>query len=249
MGNWKMNPQAQSQAKTLIRDIKRGLPKRNVADVVLAPPFVYLPVAKEVRSGSKLFNIGAQDVSSEKLGPFTGEISAGMLKELSVSHVIIGHSERRAAGETAEEVNKKVHVTIKESLTAVVCVGERKRDHRGEYLVFVENQVRKACAGLAKTKLDNLVIAYEPIWAISKGDGKGQTATPEDTHHMKIFIQKTLTDIFGRSAAHKVKIIYGGSVNPKNAEALMKEGMVDGFLVGGASLRAGDFLKIIQLSV
>jgi triosephosphate isomerase len=165
-----------------------------------------------------------------------------MLKDLGVTYVIIGHSERREMGETDEQVNKKLHSVLKEGLTPVVCIGEKKRDQWGRYLGQVESQIRKACAGISKAKLEQLVIAYEPIWAIGTGD----TATSADVHEMKIFIQKVLTDIFGRGPAHKVRILYGGSVNAKNAAELMQEGMADGFLVGGASLRAEEFVGVIK---
>lgn len=246
VGNWKMNPQSHQAATRLASDLKKGLLRKKGVDVVLAPPSVFIAALGKVRNGSKAFALGAQDVHWEKLGPHTGETSASMLKSFEVAYVIVGHSERRASGETDESVNKKVRTLLKEGIIPIVCVGEKKRDTAGHYLSLVEHQVRAACAGLSRTKLPQFVIAYEPIWAISSGDGKGRTAIPADAHEMKIFIQKVLTDIYGRNYAHHVRILYGGSVNAKNAEALMTEGMVDGFLVGGASLRADEFMSVVD---
>ena len=242
IANWKMNPQSLGQATRLVTEVREGLSRRRKADVVIAPPSVFLQATSEVRNGSKLFSLGAQDVHWEKLGARTGEVSVPMLKSFGVTHVIVGHSERRAMGESDDVINKKVRSVIKEGIVPVVCVGEKKRDNGAHYLSLVENQVRRACATVSKAKLQQLVIAYEPIWAIGTGD----TATPEDAHEMSLFIHKVLADVYGRSAGEKVKVLYGGSVNARNAKALMDEGMVDGFLVGGASLRAEEFVTIIR---
>lgn len=237
-----MNPQTSQMAVRLAQDLKKCLARTDEVEVVIAPPSVYLNGAKSVQNGDRPFKLGAQNVHWEKLGAHTGEVSLSMLKSFGVKYVIIGHSERRAEGETDEMVNKKVLATIAEELTAVVCVGERKRDHAAHYLTFIEQEVHAACAGLSRSKLDRLVIAYEPIWAIGTGD----TATPEDVHEMKLFIEKVLSDMYGRTYAEKVRILYGGSVTGKNASQLMAEGMVDGFLVGGASLRASEFCEIAK---
>jgi triosephosphate isomerase (TIM) len=165
-----------------------------------------------------------------------------MLQNLNVTHVIIGHSERRALGESDDIVNKKLIAVLKAGLTGVVCVGERERDHAAHYLTGIERQIRHACAKVSKAKLEQVVIAYEPIWAI----GTGNNATPDDVHEMKLFIEKVLTDLYGRNEAQKVRILYGGSVIARNAEIIYTQGMVDGFLVGGASLRPSEFCAIVQ---
>lgn len=242
VGNWKMNPQTATMAARLAAEIKKGIQKQNDVDVVIAPPTLYLSAVHKIRSGSAVFELGAQNAHEEKLGAHTGEISLTMLRSFDVQYVILGHSERRAAGETDAEVNKKVRAAVKDHMTAIVCVGETKRDQNAHYLNVIENQIREACAGVSKEKLKNFIVAYEPVWAI----GTGKTATPEDVHEMKLFIQKVLTDIYGRNIATKVRVIYGGSVNGKNAEILMKEGMVDGFLVGGASIRPSEFIEIVK---
>ena len=243
IGNWKMNPPTVNAAKRLFSDIKKGTYKMSGVQLVVAPPPVFLGELKKIRNGSKKVALCAQSMHWEVGGAYTGEVSAAMLKDLAVGYVIIGHSERRATGITDEQVNKKIIRSIKSGFVAVVCVGERKRDSHGDYLKLVEKQIREGLKGVTKTKLSNIVIAYEPIWAI----GTGETATPEDAHEMKLFIQKILADIYGRNFINRVRVIYGGSVNSRNAEDLMKDGTVDGFLVGGASLKPAEFIKIANI--
>jgi triosephosphate isomerase len=242
IGNWKMNPQTDVVAKRLATEIKKALGRQDNVEVVLAPPAPYLSIVYGVQGGGKAFALGAQDVHPERLGAFTGEVSIPMLQSFGVRYVIVGHSERRKAGESEEDVQKKVSAVIKSGLHAVLCVGEVKRDHAAQYLSDIERQIRSACAGLSRAKLTHLTVAYEPVWAI----GTGHTATPEDVHEMRLFIEKTLSDLYGRNYAQKVRVLYGGSVQDKNAGELMRNGMVDGFLVGGASLSSKDFSGIIK---
>lgn len=244
VGNWKMNPQTVDMATRLATEIKKAVGRIEEVEIVVAPPAVYLHAVRAVRNGSKIFALGAQNTHWEKLGAHTGEVSLTMLVGMDVTHVIIGHSERRRDGETDEQVHNKVVATIKAGLTAILCVGEVQRDSAAHYLSFIEGQIRSALAGVSKAKLGQVVIAYEPIWAIGTGD----TATPSDVHEMRLFIEKVLTDMYGRAMAQKVRVLYGGSVNGKNARALMVEGQVDGFLVGGASLHADDFATICKES-
>lgn len=242
IGNWKMFPQSVSLATKLMKELKKRLSTARDVDVVIAPPFLYLDAVYQVKNSSKMFTLGAQNVHHEKLGSYTGEISISMLQSFGVTHVILGHSERRKEGETDKKINLKLLAMVKSGLTGVVCVGEVKRDHSAHYLSHVEEQVRHALAGVSKSKLDLVVIAYEPIWAI----GTGNTATSDDVHEMKLFIEKILSDLYGRNLAQKVRILYGGSVNGKNAQELFLQGMVDGFLVGGASLHADEFAQIVK---
>ncbi len=242
IGNWKMNPQSASLSVKLGSELKKSLQKLNDVEVVIAPPFVYLDAISKIQNNGKTFRMGAQNVYYEKLGSYTGEVSHSMLGSFGVTHIILGHSERRRDSETDEVVNKKLIATIKAGMIGVVCIGEIKRDNAGHYLTYIEMQIRKALASVSKTKLTQVVIAYEPIWAIGTGD----TATPEDVHEMKLFIEKVLSDIYGRNLAQKVRIIYGGSVNEKNAKELFVRGMVDGFLVGGASLHPSEFAQIVK---
>lgn len=241
VANWKMNPQSASLANRIATDVRKGVLRTTGVEVVIAPPAIF--IAELAKGNGKTVMLGAQNVHFENLGARTGETSLLMVKSYGIGHVIIGHSERRAMGETNEEVNKKVLATLKAGLIPIVCVGEEKRDHGALYYGFIEKQVRAALAGVSKAKLSQIVIAYEPIWAI----GTGNTATPGDAHEMKLFIQKVLTDMYGRNYAMKVRILYGGSVHAKNAEELMVEGVVDGFLVGGASLKADEFTQIVKV--
>ena len=246
VANWKMNPATLDTARKLFIDTRKLT--RNITDVeiVVVPPFPYLAdMYKLTKRGHIL--VGAQDSFYKPKGPYTGEVSLSMLKSVGVSYVIVGHSERRALGETNEDVNQKAIAVIKNGMTAIVCVGEKQRDSHGHYFTAVERQLRTALNGLSHAKLKELVIAYEPVWAISKGDGRGHTATHEDAHEMKLFIRKILVDRFGRSAISKVRILYGGSVNEKNAHDFIDSGEMDGYLIGGASLRSGEFSEIVQI--
>lgn len=242
IGNWKMNPDTVGAAKKLFIDIRKGLGRHKPqAEIVIAAPFPFLSELERLSPSQRIL-LGAQDIHHEKGGAYTGEVSLSMLQSVGVSHIIIGHSERRAAGETDHEIYENTQAVLKGKEVAVVCVGEKERDLHGNYFSVVEAQLRSAIREVKPAQLSSLVIAYEPVWAI----GTGHTATAADAQEMKLFIQKILTDRFGRSALKKVRIVYGGSVKPQNAKALLEEGNVDGFLIGGASLKATDFCNIIK---
>lgn len=241
--NWKMHPPEVGKAKELFLDIRKAAARRPRVETVVAAPFPYLAELRKLTTG-KHTKLGAQDAFWERAGAYTGEVSASMLASVGVSHVIVGHSERRALGETNDMVSRKVAATTRAGLVAVVCVGESERDPHGRYLADVEAQVRAACAGVRTPK--RLIIAYEPVWAISAGDGNGTTASPEDVHEMGIFIRRILSDIYARRTAEQVRILYGGSVNETNAHQLLSDGMVDGFLVGGASLKPSAAAAILS---
>ncbi len=242
IGNWKMNPQTNEGAKRLATTLKKALTRVDGMVVVVAPPTPFLDVVKVALTDHKRVFLGAQNVHWEKLGAFTGEISLPMLESFSVKYIILGHSERRRAGESDEEINKKLKAVLKTEVTPIVCVGETTRDKSAHYLNIVENQVRSVVGGISKAKLERLVIAYEPVWAI----GTGLTATAENVYEMRLFIEKILADAYGRTIARKVRILYGGSVTAQNANLLITEGNVDGFLVGGASLDAEEFSSIVK---
>lgn len=244
VANWKMNPGTLAEAKALFLDIKKEASRRARVQTVISAPYPYVFELHKLAAGSRTL-VGAQNVFWKKEGTYTGEVSAPMLASVGVSYVIVGHSERRALGETDEQVAKKVTAVIRGGLSVVLCVGESERDTSGRYLNVIETQIRTALLGVPKTVLGQLSIAYEPVWAISGGDGKGKTATPGDIHEMTIFIRKVLTSVYSRSSAERVRILYGGSVNEDNAQALMQEGMADGFLVGGASLKPRAFAAIL----
>lgn len=241
VGNWKLNPTSLTEATTLIAGIAKKYKPFEGTKVAVAPSYVHMTeVAKKI--GKKPIALAAQTVSVEPLGPFTGEVSAMQLRDLKTEYVIIGHSERRAMGETDEVVQKKILAALKCNLTPVVCIGEKERDSKGDFFSFVEKQVRSVVAVLPAASVKKLVLAYEPIWAI----GTGKTATAADVKEMQLFLFTVLTKLFDRPTAQKVTLLYGGSVKADNAFQLHKEGGMNGFLVGGASLKADDFIQIIN---
>ena len=241
IGNWKLNPQTMSEAITLASDIAKKQKNGDGAMVAIAPPFLYMTeVAKKIAKSR--VNLAAQDVSSEVMGAFTGEVSAMQLRNVATEYVIIGHSERRARGESDETVQKKITMTLKNKLIPVVCIGERERDSQGSFFSFVETQLRSLAKGLDAATIKKIVIAYEPIWAI----GTGKTATSADVKEMQLFLFSILTKLYDRATAGKVMLLYGGSVKADNARELHTEGGMNGFLVGGASLKADEFLTIIK---
>ncbi len=241
IGNWKLNPSSQKGAEALVKEVLKKSKAREEVVVAVAPPFVYVGAAAKA-IGKKPIALAAQDVATEPLGPFTGEVSALQLRDLGVEYVIIGHSERRVMGETDEQVQKKVLQALKSKLTPVVCIGEKERDAQGNFFSFVEKQVKSLAGVLSAADIKKVVIAYEPIWAI----GTGKTATPADVKEMQLFLFTVLTKLYDKATAKKVMVIYGGSVKPGNAHELHQEGGMDGFLVGGASLKAEEFLAIVK---
>ena len=240
IGNWKLNPGTNTEAKTLFAAVRKAVPKDTEAKVVVAPPFLFIP--EVARAKSKNILLGAQDVAFEERGALTGEVGPNMLASFGVEYVIIGHSERRAMGETDAQVNKKIVASLKRKLVPVVCIGEKRRDTQGQFYNEIAAQIKALSEGLTPLQLPKVVIAYEPIWAI----GTGATATAEDVKEMQLFIVSTLTKLFDRKTAEKVRLIYGGSVKESNAKELHQSGGMSGFLVGGASLQASEFAAIIK---
>jgi len=243
-GNWKMNTDSHSGvalAKAVVEG-SSGLAGSSV-DVAVIPPFVYLPAVGAAVSSSGVA-LGAQDVYFEAKGAFTGEISAAMLKDVGCTYVLCGHSERRhVLGESDELINKKVTASISGGLLPILCVGEllAERDASQTEQV-VERQTRAGLAGLSAEKIGAVTIAYEPVWAI----GTGRTATREQAQEVHAFIRKLLARMYDKSVAQDMRILYGGSVKADNAEELMGQPDVDGCLGGGASLKADDFVQIIE---
>jgi len=244
-GNWKMNMTA-SQAVFWLQSLEEKLRYiTEEVDVVVCPPFTDLKSAATVIEVDS-FNIGlgAQDMYWEEKGAFTGEISPLMLKDLRVDYVIIGHSERRNYfGETNVTVNKKVKAAIAHRLKPIICVGESLDEHkRGEALDIAQMQLVEGLAGVDIKESDDLVVAYEPIWAI----GTGSNATPAEANDASRHIRAVLGSIFSPGLAGKIRILYGGSVKPDNIGALMKEPDIDGALVGGASLDVDTFAGLVK---
>lgn len=239
-GNWKMNKTI-DEAIQLVNDIKNNL--KEEVETVVCVPFTALNEVKKIISGTKL-KLGAQNMHWEESGAFTGEISPLMLKEIGVDYVIIGHSERRQYfNETDETVNKKIKSALKHNIIPIVCVGEalEQREDNIEKEV-VKSQVLKAFKDISEEDMVKIVIAYEPIWAI----GTGKTATKEEANDMISFIRTIIMDKYDRGVSDKVRIQYGGSVKPSNITEIMNQSDIDGALVGGASLKAEEFIKLIS---
>ena len=241
-GNWKMN-KIPREAAELVQALKDRVGEIDRVDIVLIPPFTALETVYRLIKGSKL-SLGAQNIHWEEKGAYTGEVSASMIKETGCQYVIIGHSERRQySGETNEAVNKKIKSALKFDLTPIVCVGERLEEReKEETFQVVESHVREGLTGLSEEEVLRIVIAYEPVWAI----GTGRTATPRQANEVHTFIRQLLSDIYSEDIAHRVRILYGGSVKPDSISALMAEPEIDGALVGGASLDAQSFSEIVQ---
>ena len=246
-GNWKMYNTA-AEALALVNALKKELVGVNAADVetVVCPPFTALYAVSTILQGSGVV-LGAQNVHWEKEGAFTGEISAPMLKELSVRYAIVGHSERRQFfGETNEGVNKRAKAALAHGIRPIVCVGEMLAQREaGQTEAVVRDHVTGGLAGFTKDAMLDTVIAYEPVWAI----GTGKTATPAQAQEVHAFIRELLAAMFDSSVAGKVRIQYGGSVKAANAKELLGQPDIDGALVGGASLKATDFAAIVKAVV
>ncbi len=244
IGNWKMNPQSKKEAEVVFAGISKIAKTIKSTEIVICPPFPYLFIKGKIKD--KKIKLGAQDVFFEKEGSYTGEVSASQLKDFSVDYVLVGHSERRALGDTNEIVNKKILELLKSKITPVFCVGESDRDHNGFYLSFLKNQIESGLAGVNKTQIKSIIIAYEPIWAI--GSSATRVATHSEFIEIRIYIKKVLSDIYGVNVASEIKIIYGGSVNAANANTFLREGEASGLLVGRDSLTAKKFGDIIAIT-
>lgn len=240
IGNWKMNPQTVKDAEKLFKEIST-LTKNRKEDIVVCVPFPYLSNLKKL---SKKVKFGAQNVYYEAEGAYTGEVSVKMLKSFGVSFCIVGHSERRKMGETNSEVSKKASSLLKEKIIPIICVGESERSTDHTYLAYVKSQLVESIAGVPKAQMKNIVIAYEPVWAIGKDATR--VATAEECMEMVLYIRKVIADATDSKTAHSVRVIYGGSVHPENAKEFIVNGGVDGFLPGRDSLNAKKFLKIIE---
>jgi triosephosphate isomerase len=244
-GNWKMNKTV-AEALTLVDGLKRELAGVKEVDVVVCPPFTALEAVSRAILDSNI-RLGAQNMSENGVGAFTGEIAAVMLKEFSVRYVILGHSERRQyQAESDALIARKAIAAHAASLKPIVCIGETLAEREGGMTEKVlETQVRGSLAGLTREQMVETILAYEPVWAI----GTGKTATTEQAQSAHAFIRKMLAAMFDEATAKKVRIQYGGSVKPSNAKELMGQPDVDGALVGGASLESRSFADIIRNSI
>ena len=241
-GNWKMNNDSK-ETKALLDELLAKTPKDTTAKVVVAPTFVNLQAAVAQTEDSNII-VAAQNMHQAESGAYTGEISVGMLKSIDVNTVILGHSERRAYfDETNALLAEKVNTALKHNLTIIFCFGEELADRQSNnHFSVVETQLREALFHIEESQWANIVLAYEPVWAI----GTGETASPEQAQEMHAFIRTLLRDNINSNVADATSILYGGSVKPANAKEIFSNPDVDGGLIGGAALKADDFLAIVN---
>jgi triosephosphate isomerase (TIM) len=241
-GNWKMN-KTTGEAIDLVRELKAAISGVKGVEVAVAPPFTALyAVCKELEGSS--IRLAAQNLYWEEKGAFTGEVSPLMLKEVGCHYVIIGHSERRQFfGETDETVNRRIKAALAQGLKVIFCIGEiLKEREEGKTFSVIERQVEDGLKNLSDKEMKNMVIAYEPVWAI----GTGKTATPGQAEEVHRFIRGKIEKLYSREVSEEIRIQYGGSVTPENIKGLMEQANIDGALVGGASLKAESFSKIVR---
>lgn len=243
-GNWKMN-KTSLYSSELINGIAENIPDEIYVkvDVVVCPPFTSLAIVGELLKNKKI-KLGAQNIHQKDEGAYTGEVSAPMIKDLNCDFVILGHSERRQYfGETNHLINAKVKNALKNGLTPILCVGETLEERENNiHKKLVDEQITLCLKDLTKENMINVVIAYEPVWAI----GTGKTATPEQANEMHILIREALENLFGKETAENTRILYGGSMNDKNSAELLAKPDIDGGLIGGASLKAESFIQIVK---
>jgi triosephosphate isomerase (TIM) len=241
-GNWKMFKTAK-ETTALAEELKKKLKGVSDIDIAVCPPFLSIPAAVESLKGSNI-KVGAQNMHFEETGAFTGEISSAMVVESGAKIVILGHSERRHIfGETDEFINRKLKKALSAALKPVLCIGEKLEEREsGKTEHVLHSQLTDSLKGISSDEMTDIVIAYEPVWAI----GTGKTATPEQAESAHVYVRKVLAGMFSQDTAEKVIIQYGGSVKPENIDEIMACRNIDGVLVGGASLKADSFERIVK---
>lgn len=242
IGNWKMYPVSIKEARNKFTKIKKEAGTLRNVQTIICPPSIYAGDLRKLITGYRIA-LGVQDVWYEDEGAYTGEVSPAQIASLGISFVIIGHSERRALGETDELINKKIIAAIKSRLTVIFCVGEKERDQDGNYLEYITAQIKSDLKGVSKKDLQKIIIAYEPVWAIGKNALRA--ASTDDALEVSILIKRTLSNLY-KKGWEIVPILYGGSTNEKNAREFLLHSQIDGLLVGRASLDPKVFGKILK---
>ncbi len=240
VANWKLYPATYKEAKKLLEVTKSAAENARNVSVVLAPPSIYLRELRAVYKGKRLA-FAAQSTHFENEGSFTGEISPAQVKDAKITHVIVGHSERRAAGESDVDVKKKVLSVLDSGMTPILCVGEKRRTHDGEHFNFVRLQLTAALRDVPQAKIPRIIVAYEPVWAI----GAEKAMAPRDMHEMAIFIRKTIVEMHG-VVGMNTKVLYGGAIDETNAARMLTEGEVSGLIVGRASANPFKIKALIE---
>lgn len=246
IGNWKMNPSSPEEAVSLYRRTRTKALKFPGVTVVLCVPYIYIGLLAK-KAADKRIHIGGQDISVvEGIGAYTGAVSAELLSKVGARYTIVGHSERRIAGDDNIVVRAKLKSALRAGLFVILCVGETERDSHGRYLTAVKEQVESALRGIDRAEYHKVIIVYEPVWAI--GDKALRAATPQDVLEMQIYIHKILADLIGQEIARSMLVLYGGSSDQKNAEEILRTGQVDGLLPGRASLNPEVFGVMIVIA-
>ncbi len=240
IANWKMNPASAKEAKSLFAATRKAAESAKHVSVIVAPPAIFL---RELRAGykGKRMEFAIQCASAEPHGAYTGDISLAQAADAGAQHVIVGHSERRAKGETNEDTGKVVAAALASDITPILCVGEKARSHEGEHFNVVKEQLRAGFSGVEPGKIAKVLVAYEPVWAI----GGEKAMSPRDMHEMAIFIRKTIIELHGEKGMG-VRIIYGGAATESNAAEMLRDGDVIGLLVGHVSINEARFEALLQ---
>lgn len=246
VGNWKVNPKTLAEAKKIFTEIKKAASHYTNLDVVVCPPYPFLvTLAAAVGTGKKNIAVGSQDVSVFEVGlSRTGEVAAEMVASTGAKYAIVGHSERRALGETAESLRAKIQQVLKSNMQVIICIGEKERDQDGGYLEVIKAQLKEVLTGINRSDFQNIIIAYEPVWAIGRKDNVALTGY--DLHQMVVYIRKYIKEIMGDTISSMMKILYGGSVTAENTEDIIINGEVDGLLVGRASWTSSAFKDVFN---
>lgn len=241
IANWKCNPTTQKKAKQLFLSVKKGLKNKKNVEVVICPPFCYLAV---INNNLSFIKLGAQNCFFEDKGAYTGEVSCEMLKSLKCKYVIIGHSERRKIfGETDKIINKKIKKALKFGLEPIFCIGETLEEkQQSNTFKVLEKEIKKGLEKVSKKEIKKIIVAYEPIWAI----GSNHPCEEDQAMTVALFIRKLISRLYNKQIAKKIRILYGGSTNSQNAFNYLRNSEIQGLLVGGASLKAKEFIKIIK---
>lgn len=240
VGNWKMNPETLEEAKLIVKKTRSVAKKLNNIEVIVCPPAVFSCAGISKRD--ETISIGAQDVSIHDNGSHTGDIGALMFADIGLKYVIVGHSEKRKSGETDEIVAKKVLKVVEAGMSAILCVGEQKREESGTHYDYVRDQIKNSLANVPSKFAKNIIIAYEPVWAI----GATEAMDPKEICEMAIFVRKVFSDVFTQDSAMKAKVLYGGSVNFRNAYEIISVSQVDGLLVGRESVNIPGFKELLK---
>ena len=244
VANLKMNPGSAESAKEIITEIKDKSKNLKGVRLVICPPFIFLNEVSEIISSSTKMILGAQDVFIGEGASHTGEVGIKLLKTAGVKYVLVGHSERREVLDSDVVVKEKMLESLKQGFKVILCVGEKERNEHGDHYYEVRKQIIDAITKLPKKLIRNLIIAYEPVWAI--GRPESEAINPEQLHEITIFIKRLISDILGVKEVGKIKILYGGSVTKNNAKEIIEKGNVDGLLIGRESLKVDNFLELIK---